>query len=119
MPRARRAPYRADHDRGTEDRGTDEVYYENTVGPTSAPGPSTRASARMFTGASGRMREDCPRAREQDPPPAELSGDEAAQNSPTVRPCSSISTWYAAACLVRPGICWMFPASGTSQPAPV
>jgi hypothetical protein len=42
-----------------------------------------------------------------------------AQNSPTVRPSSSMSTFSAAGSLPRPGICWMSPQSGTSQPAPV
>ena len=43
----------------------------------------------------------------------------AAQNSPTVRPSSSMSTLSAAGVLPRPGICMMSPHSGTSQPAPV
>ena len=47
-----------------------------------------------------------------DPPPE-------AQNRPTVRPSASMSTLRAAGALPSPGICWMSPHSGTSQPAPV
>src|SRR5262249_50495267 len=41
------------------------------------------------------------------------------QNKPTVRPSESISTFKAAGALPSPGICWMSPHSGTTQPAPV
>ena len=41
------------------------------------------------------------------------------QKRPMVLPSSSMSTFSAAGVLPRPGICWMSPQSGTSQPAPV
>ena len=66
-----------------------------------------------------------------DPPPgagvaAAISSSSAAsdrsastENSPTVRPSSSMSTLSAAGDLPRPGICMMSPHSGTTHPAPV